>query len=153
ADLSILGALHVALLLLAVWWVWIYTSWVTNFLDPERIPVRVCLFVLMLAGLVLSCSIPTAFGARGLAFAGAYVFMQIGRTAFYLWAIRGQPLPSVRNFQRILVWLLAAAVFWMIGGFTEGPQRLGWWAVALLIEFISPLVYFHVPGMGRSHIA
>ena len=42
AHLNVEGALHVTLLLLAVWWVWIYTSWVTNFLDPEQIPVRVC---------------------------------------------------------------------------------------------------------------
>src|SRR5262249_11575306 len=116
-------------------------------------PVRICLFVLMLAGLVLSGSIPSAFGERGLAFASAYVFMQLGRTSFYLWAIRGQPLPAVRNFQRILIWLLVSAVFWVIGGLTEGPPRLGWWALALLIEFVSPLVYFYVPGLGRSNIA
>ena len=36
ADLSAENALRVALMLLAVWWVWIYTSWVTNWLDPER---------------------------------------------------------------------------------------------------------------------
>jgi low temperature requirement protein LtrA len=33
AHLTPDGALGVALLLLAVWWVWIYTSWVTNWLD------------------------------------------------------------------------------------------------------------------------
>ena len=53
-HLSLLGALQTALLLLAVWWVWIYTSWVTNWLDPETTPVRLMLFALMLAGLVLS---------------------------------------------------------------------------------------------------
>src|ERR1044071_5624754 len=49
-----LGAVQTALLFLAVWWVWVYTSWITNWLDPERTPVRVLLFALMLAGLVLS---------------------------------------------------------------------------------------------------
>jgi low temperature requirement protein LtrA len=39
-DLTLLGALRTGLLFLAVWWVWIYTSWVTNWLDPERTPVR-----------------------------------------------------------------------------------------------------------------
>ncbi|MGH8195499.1 MAG: low temperature requirement protein A, partial [Woeseiaceae bacterium] len=43
------------------------TSWFTNWLDPQRTPVRLMLFVLMLAGLVLSTSIPEAFGPRGLA--------------------------------------------------------------------------------------
>ena len=35
-HLTPLGALQTALLLMAVWWVWIYTSWVTNWLDPGQ---------------------------------------------------------------------------------------------------------------------
>ena len=58
---TLLGALQTTLLFLAVWWVWVYTSWVTNWLDPERTPVRILLFLLMLGGLVLSTSIPKAF--------------------------------------------------------------------------------------------
>src|SRR5260370_33365621 len=61
-----LGALQTTLLLLGVWWVWVYTSWVTNWLDPERTPVRILLFGLMLGGLRLSTSIPKAFGSRRL---------------------------------------------------------------------------------------
>jgi low temperature requirement protein LtrA len=153
AHLNPLGVLQTVLLLLAVWWVWIYTSWVTNWLDPERIAVRLCLFVLMLAGLVLSVSIPAAFGERGLAFASAYVFMQIGRTLFFLWAVRGAPLRMMRNFQRILVWLLLSAVFWIAGAFADGAARIGWWAAALAIEVVSPWLYFAVPGLGRSSTA
>jgi len=29
-----LGAVQTLLLMLAVWWVWIFTSWVTNWLNP-----------------------------------------------------------------------------------------------------------------------
>ncbi len=58
ADLTALGALHVLILFLAVWWVWIFTSWVTNWLEPEHWPVRIGLIVLMLLGLVLSTSLP-----------------------------------------------------------------------------------------------
>jgi low temperature requirement protein LtrA len=50
ARLDAVGAMQIALLLIAVWWVWIFTSWVTNWLDPERMAVRVCLLALMLAG-------------------------------------------------------------------------------------------------------
>ena len=49
------------MLFLAVWWVWVYTSWITNWLNPELTPVRILLFLLMLGGLVLSTSIPPAF--------------------------------------------------------------------------------------------
>ena len=107
----------------------------------------------MLAGLLLSSSIPEAFGKRGLVFAGAYVFMQVGRTLFFLWAIRGTAPHLRRTFQRVLVWLLLSSVFWLAGGVGSNDQRLFWWTLALLIEFISPLVYFWVPGLGRSSIA
>ena len=56
-----LGAVQTTLLLLSVWWVWVYTSWITNWLNPELTPVRILLFLLMLGGLVLSTSIPLAF--------------------------------------------------------------------------------------------
>src|SRR6476469_10194150 len=61
-----LGAVQVTLLFLAVWWVWVYTTWVHNWLDPDQTPVRILLFLLMLGGLVLTTSIPTAFEGRGL---------------------------------------------------------------------------------------
>src|ERR1700758_1543720 len=79
-----LGAVQTTLLFLAVWWAWVYTTWVTNWLDPELTPVRILLFLLMLGGLVLSMSIPTAFEGRGLWFAAAYAAMQVGRSAFLL---------------------------------------------------------------------
>src|ERR1700761_3080815 len=79
-----LGAVQVTLLFLAVWWTWVYTTWVTNWLNPDLTPVRILLFLLMLGGLILSTSIPEAFESRGLWFALAYSSMQVGRSAFLL---------------------------------------------------------------------
>ena len=87
-QFSLAAAGQALLLLLAVWWVWIFTAWVTNWIDPERLPVRALLLILTIVGLVLSAAIPQAFQSRGLAFASAYVFMQVGRTAFVVWAVR-----------------------------------------------------------------
>jgi len=148
------GAAQTALMLFAIWWVWVYTSWVTNWLNPERIPVRLCLLTLLLAGLVLAASIPQAFAERGATFACTYVAMQLGRTSFMLWALRGAARPVLlRNFQRILTWMALSGVFWLIGGFAAAEERFGWWAVALVIELVAPFAYFWVPGLGRSHVA
>jgi low temperature requirement protein LtrA len=152
ADLTPSGLARVVLLLLATWWVWINTSWVTNWLDPERIPVRVALLALMLAGLWMSVSIPQAFDSRGLLFAGAYASMQIGRTLFFLWAVRGEPVHMRRNFQRILAWLSVSSACWIAGGFATHDVRFGWWALALAIETIAPIAFYWVPGLGRSTI-
>ncbi len=145
-----LGAVQVTLLFLAVWWVWVYTAWVTNWLDPDRTPVRILLFLLMLGGLVLSTSIPTAFEGRGLWFAIAYAAMQVGRTLFWLLATPAHRTPVRHNAIRILVWLCGSAVFWILGGFAEGQTRLWLWIVALSIEYIAPLVRFWTPVLGFS---
>ncbi|MEK9284231.1 low temperature requirement protein A [Bradyrhizobium sp. ISRA442] len=147
-----LGAVHVTLLFLAVWWVWVYTTWVTNWLNPELTPVRILLFLMMLGGLVLSTTIPTAFERRGLWFAIAYASMQVGRTAFWLFATPPQRTPVRHNAIRILVWLSASAIFWILGGFAEGETRLWLWIVALTIEYVSPAARFWVPKLGLSSI-
>jgi low temperature requirement protein LtrA len=150
---TIIGAVQTTLMLMAVWWVWIYTSWATNWLDPEKTVVRLMLFVSMLAGLVLSTSIPHAFEAKGAAFAGAYVLMQLGRGLFTMWAMRPASPGNYRNFQRINAWLGLAAVFWIAGAFVEAEARLALWATALLIEYVSPAIGFWTPGLGRSTTA
>jgi low temperature requirement protein LtrA len=147
-----LGALQTTLLFLGVWWVWVYTAWITNWLNPELTPVRVLLFLLMLGGLVLSTSIPKAFEQRGLWFALAYAAMQVGRTVFLLASIP-RTRPSIRmNAIRMLVWLSTSAVFWIWGGFAQGPSRLLLWAVALAVEYLSPAARFWVPKYGASSI-
>lgn len=149
-DLTPAGALRTGMLFLAVWWVWIYTAWATNFLDPDRGAIRALLFGLMLAGLVLSMALPGAWGERGLVFAGAHVAMQVGRSVLFVLAIGPGDPPLRRNFLRVALWLAAAAPFWLAGGMLEGDRRLVLWAIALAIEYIGPLAYFWTPGLGRS---
>jgi len=147
-----LGAVETTLLLLSVWWVWVYTSWVTNWLNPELTPVRVLLFLLMLGGLVLSTSIPLAFDSRGLWFAIAYAAMQVGRTLFWLLSTPARTAARM-NTIRILVWLSVSAVFWIAGGLAQGEMRLLLWAMALGIEYLSPAVRFWIPKYGASSVA
>src|SRR6202165_2317191 len=148
-----LGILQTTLLFLSIWWVWVYTAWITNWLNPELTPVRVLLFLLMLGGLVLSTSIPGAFESRGLWFAAAYAAMQVGRTLFYLASIPPSRHLGRMNAIRILIWLSVSAIFWIAGGFAEGYARLILWAVALAIEYISPAVGFWIPKYGASSVA
>ncbi len=153
AHFTLLGALQVTLLFLAVWWVWVFTSWITNWLNPEKTPVRLLLFAMMLGGLVLSTSIPAAFEARGLWFAIAYAAMQVGKTIF-LWLSTPPSRPRTRmNAMRIAAWLSVSAIFWIAGGVMEGQSRLVLWAIALVIEYISPAMRFWIPRYGASSVA
>ncbi len=145
-----LGAVETTLLLLAVWWVWIYSTWALNWLDPQKTPVRLMLYALMLLGLFMSMAIPEAFGARGLVFALAFVAMQVGRSLFMLWAVAGNAEIRHRNFTRITAWLAFSGVFWVLGALVAHEARLAVWAVALAIEYIGPAVAFWTPMLGRS---
>lgn len=152
-HLTPVGAFEAGFLLLAVWWVWMYTTWVTNWVDPLRVPVRFMLFALMAAGLVLSSSIPEAFASRALPFALAYVFMQVGRSLFMVWATRRHDERRYRNFFAISSWMLFSAVFWIAGALAPHALLIPLWCVALAIEYLGPIVRYWLPGRGAVDVA
>ena len=154
AHHTLAGALQTLVMFLAVWWAWMYTAWATNWLDPDRAPVRIALLIIMLLSMVMSSAIPGAFGPHGLAFALAYVVIQVGRTAYTAWAREGFGPGSSTNMARATLYFAAAAVLWIAGGLDPDPERrLLWWVGALAIEYAGPFTMFHVPGIGRSTFA
>ncbi|MFL6768348.1 MAG: low temperature requirement protein A [Sphingomicrobium sp.] len=148
---TIVGALQTLLMFLAVWWAWIYTAWATNWLDPDRTPVRLCLILIALLSLVLSTAIPEAFGQYGLPFALAYVTIQIGRTAYTAWAREDFPHGPSTNMGRATIYFILSAIPWVAGALDPDPmRRMIWWVAALAIEAAGPWTFFYVPGLGRS---
>jgi low temperature requirement protein LtrA len=143
------GAAQTALLLMAVWIAWVYNAWFTNWFDPDRRPVRLVLLGVMLASLLMSATLPEAFGERGLLFAAAYVAMQVGRTLFVIAALTSEPVLR-RNFQRILAWLVASGLLWLAGGVAHGGAREALWLAAVAVDLTAPACGFFTPGLGRS---
>ena len=147
---TVWGALQTLFLLLVVWWAWQYTTWFTNWFDPDVLPVRLMLGAVMLASLVMSVAIPEAFGERGLMFALAYVAIQVGRTVFAVLALDvSHPLSG--GFWRILAWFAASGVLWVAGGLVQGEARYVLWLLALGVDYSGPAAGYRTPGMGRSH--
>jgi len=145
---TITGALQTALLLAMVWMVWAYTAWVTNWLDPRRMPVRLLLIALLLVTLVMWAAIPEAFGSRGLIIGIGYAVTQIGRSVFALMALWDGPLRQ--NFQRILAWCMVSGALAVAGGIVTGPAR-GWlWLAAVGVDLLGGVAGFYTPGLGRS---
>jgi low temperature requirement protein LtrA len=147
-HLTVAGAAKTLFLLLVVWWAWTYTTWMTNFMDPDSITVRVVLMAAMLASLLMAIAIPAAFGGRAWIFALAYVVLQVGRNAFVVWA---SPAGSaIRNtFASILVWSVASGAFYVAGGFLGDGTRVALWLAALAIDFAGPVSLYWVPGLRR----
>lgn len=145
------GFIHAAVLFLAVWWVWIYTAWFTNWLDVTHIPVRLLLFALMAVSMLLAISMPRAFEDRAWLFAGSYIVAQVGRSLFMVAALRGHSPENHRNFIRIVSWALMEAPFWISGALVTDPTlRLSLWLVALAVITLGPFVGFWMPWLGRS---
>jgi low temperature requirement protein LtrA len=142
------GALQAGLLLAMVWLVWSYTTWVTNWLDPERMAVRLLLVALMLVSLAMSVSLPRAFEDLGLWVGGAYAVQQIGRSVFMVIALRGHALQA--NFERILAWCVVSGALAVAGGFAHGSARYLLWLLAVGVDLIGGAVGFATPGLGRS---
>jgi low temperature requirement protein LtrA len=150
-HLGWLGALQTLILFLAVWWAWIYTVWATNWIDPDHGANRLVLGVVMIGSLVMSSTIPSAFGRSGLAFALAYVAVQVGRTLYVAWAMGEWRRGGRKALIRIAVWFGVSAIPWIVGALTADPRtRMLWWAGALAIESVGPLAFYRVPGLGRS---
>jgi low temperature requirement protein LtrA len=145
---SVDGALQTLLLLAIVWQVWVYTTWVTNWLNPDRLPVRAMLISVMLGSLVLSAELLRAFEDRGLVIAVAYAVIQVGRSIFAVVAFRRDRLQ--RNFERILAWCVVSGTVMILGAFTHGHARELIWAVAIGFDFLGGRAGFWTPGLGRS---
>lgn len=149
-HLTPLGIARTLVMFLGTYWVWNYTAWALNWLDPHRVSVRLLIFALMTAALVLAMSVAEAFGRTGLSFALALVFIQIGRSLFTVWALRGVRPENHRNFVRITLWFLVSGVLWIAGGVAGADTRLILWLAALAVEFLGPPLNYYVPRLGRS---
>jgi low temperature requirement protein LtrA len=147
-HLTARGALETLVLFLAVWWAWNYTAWATNWIDPDQLPVRVLLVVLMLLSLLMSAAIPEAFGDRALTFAAAYVAIQIVRSAFMVAALRGDAMR--RNYAHLLAWSAIAGVVWIAGALADGDARLALWIAALVVDYTAPMHGFRLPRAGAT---
>ena len=148
------GFLHALMILLAIWWVWVDTAWVTNWVDVRFMEVRLLLFALMATGMLMAVAVPLAFGERAWLFVAAYLAAQLGRHFFMILALGGHSPANFRNFVRIFIWGLIESPFWIGGAIlADEALRTILWSIALVIVTSAPIFAFWVPGLGRSQIS
>jgi low temperature requirement protein LtrA len=149
ADISWSGAAQTAFMLVALYWAWNYTTWMTNWFDPDTVQVRLVLVFVMLASLLMAVAIPDGFGEQALLFACAYSGLQIGRNAF---VVAVTPRGSFnQNFRQILAWSVLSAPLWVAGGIVDTEAwRWALWLGALGLDLAAPLVRYWLPGAGAT---
>jgi low temperature requirement protein LtrA len=130
------------LILAAVWWAWCAYGWLTNSIDPDQNLNRLCMFAAMGGMLVVSLSIPEAFGDRGVLFGCAYFFVRAMQLVLY---VRNTPGASEEgDLQAILKlapgFLLGSALL-IVAGVLDGGARTSVWILAILIDWSTPLLF------------
>ena len=136
-------------MLVALYWAWNYTTWMTNWFDPDTAPVRLVLVFVMLATLLMAVAIPEGFGEHALLFACGYSGLQIGRNAFVVATTpRGR---FNQNFRQILAWSVLSVPLWVAGGVVDA-EGLRWalWLGALAMDLAGPLAAYWLPRFGRT---
>jgi low temperature requirement protein LtrA len=137
-----------AILALAVAYAWYMTAWGANWLDPDRLPVRLLLVGLMFASLLMSVAIGDAFDGRAWLFVTGYLLLQIGRSTFLIVALRGRALGE--HFVNDLVWELLAGCLWIAGAIADSDARLVLWGLAVVVTYSGVWSLHWLPGRGRA---
>lgn len=150
SRLSLRSIGEAAFLLVVIWWAWIYTTWMVNWLDPGSPPVRLLVVLAALASLLMAAAVPAAFSRHALLFAGAYVLLQVGRNTGAMLLTRGRHALG-DAFTRLTLWSIPTAVLWVAGALVPAASRMAMWGPALVLELIGPLVLYWLPGRGRLH--
>jgi low temperature requirement protein LtrA len=140
-DLTWLGVLRGFAVLSAVWWAWAAYAWLTNTIDiDDDMLSRLVILVAMASMLVAGLAVPQAFGEYAALFGVAYFVVRLLHVVLYAVIARDDPdvLGAVR---RLAPGLIGAATLIVVAGFVPaGPARAALWVVALLIDYLSPLV-------------
>ncbi|HEX3292987.1 MAG TPA: low temperature requirement protein A [Solirubrobacterales bacterium] len=140
------------LILAAVWWAWCAYGWLTNSIDPDENLNRVCMFSAMAGMLVVSLSIPDAFGDRGVLFGCSYFFVRAMQLLLY---VRNTPGASadgdLQAILRLAPGFLLGSALLIVAGVLDDGARASTWILAILIDWTTPLFFgteeFHLdPG-------
>jgi low temperature requirement protein LtrA len=128
------------LVLGVLWWSWVGYAWLTSVVDPEEGAVRLVMFVVMAALLVVALCVPDAFGDTALLFACAYGIVRFGQIALFLLASRDDPalrrsVSGLAGGTALGVGLLVAAAF------TDGWVQGALWLLALLLDMGEPYLF------------
>ena len=146
------SAVVAIVLLLAVWWLWMNTTWATNWLDPQYLAVRVSIIVLAFAGITVSVSVQEADGDRALAFAIAYVALQLVRSLAMVAATARHDAAGADDFRRMSLWFAFSGVFWIAGALLGGTVLVVLWVIAITLDYVGASLSYRTPMLGRGNL-
>jgi low temperature requirement protein LtrA len=134
ADPTWAGIGRGMLVLAMVWWAWVCYAWLTSVIEPEEGLVRLVMFAVMAALLVVAYTIPEAFGDRALGFALIYGLVRLGHVALFMLASRDDP-GMRRSVLGFAIGTSTAIGLLVWASFLSGGAQVALWLIAILIDW------------------
>ncbi|WP_165947375.1 low temperature requirement protein A [Micromonospora sp. 15K316] len=151
-DLTVRGAAQAAVLLLAAWWVWVLTAWLTDLFNPRLPLIQATVLLVMFGTLVMAIAVPRAFGEYGWLFVAAYFGIHVVRDAVLIPGTRVNRAIQARSV-RVFFWFVVTATPWAAGVFVAGWLRVALWGFAVLLDLGSARIGWPTPRLGRTELA
>jgi low temperature requirement protein LtrA len=137
-DLTASGLLRAFVLLSMIMWMYGGYAWLTNAVAPTSSVRRGLLMVGMGGFLTIALAIPQAYQSAGLALGLGYFVVNAVHTGLFLHGGVGRAILRLAPLNA-----LSAAVV-LVGGVVPERWRLGVWALAVVLQWVSP--YLHPVG-------
>ncbi len=137
-DYSFTGLLKSIPLFFVIWWGWVgHTFYLTRFGTDDLLN-RFLTMLQMIAVASLAVNVKNAFGANGSGFAISYAFLRIILVLEYYWA--GKHIKEAKPLtDHYCKGFGAAALIWLISAFVPSPFRFVLWAIAMLVDLLTPI--------------
>ncbi|MDG4796821.1 low temperature requirement protein A [Micromonospora sp. WMMD1082] len=152
ADESPWALAQTAVMLLAGWWVWVLTAWLTDLFDPRVPVIRNLVMAVAVGAIVMATAMPEAFHGHGIVFVSAYFAIHLARDFVLIPGTRVNPDIQARSI-RVFFWLGVSAVPWLAGALIGGRAQLVLWTVAVVIDYGSARIGWPTPRLGRTDLA
>lgn len=144
AHLSWRGVGETLVLLLAIFAVWVGTSWSATLIPADQSRTFWMMLAVMLLGLFMNASVTGAFTTSGWGFVIPYLMTQLVRT---LWTYFNAPVAVYReHYLRVLIWLIPTSLLWIAGAAANSEIRLLLWGLAAGIDLIGRWLAHPIPG-------
>lgn len=136
-DSSWGGLLRALVVFVPIYWLWVGTSIQTNMRDISRSGLRLAVFGVALAAVLMALSLPEAYGGLGLLYALAYWAGRIllGTNTLLL-SVRRRSFPV----NPYTVSMVVTGPLLVIGALLEGGGREALWGLAAALDLSSPTI-------------
>jgi len=143
-DASPAGVAGFVFLFIAVWWAWVGTTVYFDRFDRGQRWLRLAVGAQLLAVAALAVHVDDALGSGSRDFALAYALIRLILVGLY-WEVHrrhdghGQAIAG-----HYAAGFGAAAAIWLVSALMPVPARFGVWAVAMVVDYATPLTARHL---------